>query len=189
MKKLITTFSIAAGLFLTTNFVNAQQKIGHVNSDDVFANLPEAKTAEASLDTYTKTKQGEIEKMMTSFQTKLKAAQDKEKTISEANKEAVVKELTAAQTELQTLAKSIEEARTKAAQDISKKQTELFTPIQQKVTGMISTVAKEKGLAYVFDIAASQGNSNIAYMDDGEDITSAVKSKLGATGTAKASGK
>uniref|UniRef100_A0AAU6WMK4 OmpH family outer membrane protein n=1 Tax=Chryseobacterium endophyticum TaxID=1854762 RepID=A0AAU6WMK4_9FLAO len=79
MKKLITTFSLAAGLFLTSNFVSAQQKIGHVNSDDVFNNLPEAKTAEASLDTFTKTKQGDIEKMITTYQTKLKAAQDKEK--------------------------------------------------------------------------------------------------------------
>jgi outer membrane protein len=184
MKKLITTFSLAAGLFLTSNFVHAQQKIGHVNSDEVFNALPEAKTAEASLDTFTKTKQGDIEKMITTYQTKLKAAQDKEKTISEANKEAVIKELTAAQTELQTLGKDIEASRTKAAQDISKKQTELFTPIQQKVATTISAVAKEKGLAYVFDVASSQG-SNIAYMDGGEDITPAVKAKLGAAAAKK----
>lgn len=180
MKKLITVFSVAAGLFLTSNLVYAQQKIGHVNSDDIFANLPEAKTAEGTLDTFTKTKQGEIEKLITSYQAKLKAAQDKEKTISEANKETVIKELTAAQTELQTLGKDIEAARTKAAQDVSKKQSDLFTPIQQKVSAMISTVAKEKGLAYVFDTASSQG-SNIAYLDGGEDITPTVKSKLGAT--------
>jgi outer membrane protein len=190
MKKVIVAFSFAAGLFLTSNLANAQQKIGHVNSDDIFANLPEAKTAEASLDTFTKSKQGEIEKMITSYQTKLKAAQDKEKTISEANKETVIKELTAAQTELQTLGKDIEAARTKAAQDVSKKQTELFTPIQKKVSTTISAVAKEKGLAYVFDVAASQGNSSIAYMDGGEDITPTVKSKLGATaGTAKPAAK
>ncbi|WP_449387344.1 OmpH family outer membrane protein [Chryseobacterium lineare] len=190
MKKLITAFSLAAGLFLTTNMANAQQKIGHVNSDDIFVNLPEAKTAEASLDAFTKMKQSEIEKLITTYQTKLKAAQDKEKTISEANKETVIKELTAAQTELQTLGKGIEEARTKAAQDVSKKQSELFTPIQKKVSTMISTVAKEKGLAYVFDIATSQGNSNLAYVDGGEDITQTVKSKLGATaGTAKPAAK
>lgn len=186
MKKLITVFSVAAGLFLTSNLVNAQQKIGHVNSDDVFTNLPESKTAEASLDAFTKTKQAEIEKMIASYQTKLKAAQDKEKTISEANKETVVKELTAAQTELQTLGKEIEATRTKAAQAVSQKQTELFTPIQKKVATTISAVAKEKGLAYVFDIASSQGN-NIAYLDGGEDITPAVKSKLGATATKPAS--
>ncbi len=181
MKKLIMACALAAGLFLTSTSVNAQQKIGHVNSDDIFSNLPEAKTAEASLDTFTKTKQSEIEKMIASYQTKLKTAQDKEKTISEANKETVIKELTAAQTELQTLGKDIEAARTKAAQEVSKKQSELFVPIQKKVSSMISAVAKEKGLSYVFDVASSQGNTNIAYMDGGEDITPAVKTKLGAT--------
>lgn len=183
MKKLMMTFAAAAGLFLTSNLANAQQKIGHVNSDEIFAALPEAKTAEASLDAFTKTKQGEIEKMITSYQTKLKAAQDKEKTISEANKESVIKELTAAQTELQTLGKDIEASRTKAAQEVSKKQSELFTPIQKKVSTTISAVAKEKGLAYVFDIAASLGNTNLAYIDGGEDITPTVKTKLGATAT------
>lgn len=186
MKKLIVVFSITAGFLLTSNFANAQQKIGHVNSDDIFNNLPEAKTAETSLDTFTKTKQADIEKMIATYETKLKAAQDKQKTITEANKEAVVKELTAAQTELASLGKDIEAARAQAAQDISKKESELFMPIQQKVKNMISATAKEKGLAYVFDIAASQGNSNIAYVDGGEDITSAVKSKLGATGATKA---
>jgi outer membrane protein len=42
--------------------VSAQQKIGHVNSDDIFTNLPEAKTAEGSLDTFTKTKQVRLKK-------------------------------------------------------------------------------------------------------------------------------
>jgi hypothetical protein len=41
---------------------------------------------------------------------------------------------------------------------------------------------KEKGLAYVFDIAPS--GKQPGYMDGGEDITPTVKSKLGATGTA-----
>ncbi|KMQ68306.1 membrane protein [Chryseobacterium sp. FH2] len=181
MKKLITVFIAGVGFFFTSNLINAQQKIGHVNSDEVFANLSEAKTAESNVEAFTKTKQAEIEKLINTYQTKLKAAQDKEKTLSEANKETIMKELTAAQTELQELGASIEAARTKAAQDISQKQNELFTPIQKKVASMISTVAKEKGLAYVFDIATSQGNNNIAYMDGGEDITPTVKSKLGAT--------
>ncbi|AZA57497.1 OmpH family outer membrane protein [Chryseobacterium shandongense] len=188
MKKLLLVCSFASGLFLTSNFVKAQQKIGHVNSDEIFDNLSETKAADASLNTFTKTKQAEIEKLITTYETKLKAGQEKEKTMTEANKEVLIKELTATQTELEALGKNIEAARVKAAQDISKKQAELFTPIQKKVAAMISAVAKEKGLAYVFDIAASQGNSNIAYMDGGEDITATVKSKL-TTSPAKPAGK
>lgn len=182
--KLIKVLFIAAGLTLTANVANAQQKIGNVNSDDIFASMSEVKTANAAIDNLTKTKQTEIEKLIGDYQAKLKAAQDKEKTMSEANKEAVTKELIAAQTELQGLGKKIEEARTAAAKDISAKQAELFTPLQQKIQTAISAVAKERSLNYVFDTSSAQGANNLVYTDGSEDITAAVKTKLGATATA-----
>ncbi|KAB1230401.1 OmpH family outer membrane protein [Chryseobacterium viscerum] len=174
---------IAAGLTLSANAANAQQKIGSVNTEEVFASLSEVKTIGATIDSFTKTKQTEIEKLIAEYQTKLKTAQDKEKTLSEANKEAVTKELIAAQTELQTLGKKIEETRGQAAKDISNKQNELLSPLQQKVRTAIFTVAKEKNLSYVFD-TASQDNNNLLYTDGSEDITSLVKTKLGGTTTA-----
>lgn len=182
--KLIKVLFIAAGLTLTANAANAQQKIGHVNSDDIFASMSEVKTVTSTIDNLTKTKQAEIEKLITEYQTRLKAAQDKEKTLSEANKEAVTKELMAAQTELQTLGKKIEDARGQAAKEVSAKQTELFTPVQQKIQNAISAVAKERNLSYVFDTSSAQGANNLLYTDGSEDITPAVKTKLGATATA-----
>lgn len=184
MRKLINVLFVAAGLLLTANIANAQQKIGHLNSDDIYANMPEAKAAQSTLETLAKTKQGEIDKMITEYQAKLKAAQDKEKTLSEANKDVVTKELMDAQTELQNLGKRIEDARTKATTDVQAKQAELFPPINQKLANAMTAVAKEKGLAYVFDISASQGFNNLVYVDGGEDITAAVKTKLGIAATA-----
>lgn len=184
MRKLINVFFVAAGLVLTANVANAQQKLGHLNSDDIFANLPEAKTVSTTIENLAKTKQAEIDKMISEYQTKLKAAQEKEKTLSEANKETVTKELMAAQTELQDLGKRIEDARTKATKDVGDKQNELFPPLQQKVGNAIAAVAKEKGLAYVFDTSVSQGFNNLVYSDGGEDITPAVKTKLGISATA-----
>jgi outer membrane protein len=181
MRKLINVLFVAAGLVLTANVANAQQKIGHLNSDEIYANMPEAKAAQATLEALAKSKQGEIDKMITEYQAKYKAAQEKEKTISEANKEAVTKELMTAQTELQDLGKRIEDARTKATTDVQTKQGELFPPINQKLATAMSAVAKEKGLAYVFDISASQGFNSLVYFDGGEDITSSIKTKLGIT--------
>ncbi|UKB83148.1 OmpH family outer membrane protein [Chryseobacterium sp. MEBOG06] len=181
--KLIKVLFIVAGLTLTANAANAQQKIGNVNSDEIFANLSEVKTVSTTIDNLTKTKQAEIEKLISEYQTKLKAAQDKEKTLSEANKEAVTKELIAAQTDLQNLGKRIEELRAQAAKDISAKQSELFTPLQQKVKAAISAVAKERNLNYVFDTSLQDGN-NLVYTDGSEDITAQVKTKLGASATA-----
>lgn len=184
--KLIKLFFIAAGLTLTANAANAQQKIGTVNSNDIFSNLSEVKTIGTTIETMTKTKQAEIEKLITEYQTKLKAAQDKEATMTEANKEAVTKDLVAAHTELQALGKKIEEGRALAAKDISAKQNELFMPLQQKVKAAISAVAKERSLNFIFD-TASQDSSNLVYTDGSEDITAQVKTKLGATASAPVS--
>lgn len=185
MKKLIKGLFVAAGLFLTSHVANAQQKIGHINSDEIFAALPEAKTISTTIENLAKAKQAEIDKMITEYQNKYKAAQDKEKTLSEANKDVVVKELQDAQVQLQDLQKRIEDARNKARTDVETKQGELFPPLQQKVATAINTISKEKGLSYVFDTAVSQGFNNVVYFDGGEDITTAVKTKLGITGAAK----
>ncbi|WP_426481787.1 OmpH family outer membrane protein [Chryseobacterium sp. R2ACT005] len=180
---LIKVLFITLGLTLTANAANAQQKIGSVNTEEIFASLSEVKTIGTTIDNLTKTKQTEIEKLITEYQTKLKAGQDKEKTLTEANKEAVTKELIAIQTELQSLGKKIEEARAQAAKDISAKQNEMLTPLQKKVREAIFAVAKEKNLSYVFDTVAQESN-NLLYTDGSEDITATVKTKLGATATA-----
>ena len=184
MRKLINVFFVAAGLMLTANLANAQQKLGHLNSDEIYASMPEAKAAQTALEAMAKNKQAEIDKMITEYQAKLKAAQEKERTISEANRETVTKELMAAQTELQGLGKRIEDARTKAASDVQAEQGRLFPPINTKLANAMSAVAKEKGLAYVFDTSVSQGFNSLVYFDGGDDITAAVKTKLGITATA-----
>jgi outer membrane protein len=59
MRKLINVLFVAAGLLLTANIANAQQKIGHLNSDEIYASMPEAKAAQTSLETLAKNKQAE----------------------------------------------------------------------------------------------------------------------------------
>lgn len=184
MRKLINVFFVAVGLLLTANVANAQQKIGHLNSEEIFAVMNEAKTAQTTLETLGKTKQAEITKMQNEYQTKYEAAVAKNKTLSEANKETVTKELQVMGEELQGMEKRINDARTKAQQEVATKQSELFLPINQKFETAVKAVAKEKGLAYVFDIAAQQGANNLLYSDGGDDITAAVRTKLGITAAA-----
>jgi len=184
MRKLINVFFVAAGLLLTANVANAQQKFGHLNSDEIYASMPEAKTAQSTLETLAKAKQAEIDKMIVEYNNKIKAAQEKEKTLSEANKDVVGKELQQAGQEIQDLQKRVEDARTKATSDIQAKQGELFPPINQKLAAAMAAIAKEKGLAYVFDTSVAQGFNNLVYFDGGEDITAAVKTKLGISATA-----
>ena len=184
MRKLINVLFVSAGLILLTNIANAQQKFGHVNTDEIYATMPEAKTAQTALKTFADKLQADLEKMGTEYQTKMKAAEDKQKTISEANKEVVGKELQAAAEELQDLNRRIQEAQNKGNDAVEAKRNELFPPVGQKLTTAINAVAKEKGLAYVFDISVSQGFNNLLYFDGGDDVTAAVKAKLGISATA-----
>lgn len=189
MRKLINVFFVAAGLMVTANVASAQQKIAHIDSESIFSSMPEAKTATATLETLQKQKQGEIEKMQGEYTTKYEAAVAKNKTLSEANKEVVGKELQAMGVELEDMKKRITEATQKAQQDIATKQGELLAPLNTKFINAVKAVSKEKGYAYIFDISAQQGANNLLAWEGGEDVTAAVKTKLGISATAAAAPK
>lgn len=199
-RKLINVLFVVAGLLLTTNVASAQQKLGHLNTDELYDTMPEAIAAQKELETLSTNRQTEIEKMINEYQVKLKAAQDKEKlaqekqrNMSEANRETVSKELDVLGRELQQAGQDlqnfqtrIEDAKTKATNEINERRNALFPGVSKKLTNAINAVAKEKGLAYVFDTSVSQGFNNLVYFEGGEDITAAVKAKLGIPATTAA---
>ncbi|WP_337857254.1 OmpH family outer membrane protein [Pedobacter sp. GR22-6] len=175
MRKLMNAFFVAGALLFTANIANAQQKLAHLNSAVIIDAMPEVKKAKETLEALNKTKTADIEKMINEYQGLYKQAQDKEKTLSEANKDVVGKELQTMGANLQDLEKRITDARTKAQQEMETKNAELFNPIQVKADAAIKAVSKERGYAYVFDTA----NQALVYWDGGEDITNLVKTKLG----------
>lgn len=122
MKKFINVYLIAAVLSVSATTVKAQQKIGHLNSQAVFTSMPEAKTISTTLEGLQKTKQAEIEKLQSNYTTKYNAAVAKNKTLNEANKETVGKELQAMGVELDGLKKGIDEATENAQQVMIAKQ-------------------------------------------------------------------
>ncbi|MFC6102983.1 OmpH family outer membrane protein [Olivibacter domesticus] len=181
MKHLLKTVLVAAGLFLTISSVSAQQKIGHVNSQEVLFLMPEYKTANQALETFVGTKRTELQQMDTERQKKITAYQDKYKTLSEANKEALGKELQTMQTEIQQVEGRMQEVQQKAEQEVSAKREEVFQPVFEKAEKAIQAVAKEKGYAYILDIS----QQSVLYFEGGEDIGAAVKTKLGIDPNAK----
>lgn len=183
MKKLINVFFITAGLLFAVNVSNAQQKIGHLNSQVIFASMPEAKAMSATLEALQNTKKGEIEKMKAEYNTKYQAAVAKNKSLSAANKTVVSKELETMSAELDALKQRINESGQKAEQELGAKQNELGAPLQARFIAAVKAVAKEKSIAYVFDVASQQGASNVLAWEGGDDVTDAVKAKLGISAT------
>ncbi|MGK6352394.1 OmpH family outer membrane protein [Parapedobacter sp. DT-150] len=185
MKNLFKGLVVVGLLFLSTGLVSAQQKIGHVNSDDIIQSMPEFKTANTEFETLAKGKETELQGMGAEYQKKLTAAQDLQRNRSEANKDSIDAQLQTLSMELQEIQKRIEGAQQLAQEEVQKKQQELFTPIFQKANTAVQAVAKEKGYAYVFDIGGNVAIP-IPYFAGGDDLTADVKTKLGISGSTPA---
>ncbi len=175
MRKLVKVAAVAVGLLFAGNAVNAQQKLGHINSSDLLQAMPEMKSADASFQTFAKAKQTALEQMDAERQKKIVSYQEKAKTISEANKEAVGKELETLAKTIQDMEARITETQEKSQEELTAKRTELYQPVFKKAEDAVKVVAKEKGYAYVFDIS----QPGVVYFDGGDDLISAVKTKLG----------
>lgn len=182
MKNLFKGLGIVALLFLSTVTVNAQQKIGHVNSNEIIQAMPDFLSANSEFETVQKSKEAEMQQMYAEYQKKMTAAQDLQRNRSEANRDSVDSQLQTLGVELQEIERRIQEVQQLAQEELGQKQEELFAPIFQKANTAVQSVAKEQGYAYVFDVA----NSAIPYFEGGDDLTEAVKTKLGITGTAPA---
>lgn len=175
MTNLLKGAVVVLGLLFTTSVANAQQKIGHINADEIFQLTPEFKKATEQLKTLSDTKQKEIEAMIAELQKKEKEADDLLRNQSEANKAETQSKLQTLGQEYQQMQTRVQEVQKVAQEEVAKKQQELMAPIQTKVMNAITAVAKEKGYAYIFDI----GSGAAVYYAGGEDVSEAVKAKLG----------
>lgn len=175
MKNLVKGAILAVGLFAGVQAVNAQQKIGHINAEEVFQLLPAVKTAQEQLKSLQDSKEADIKKMVDELTTKNNLAEEKYKNRSEANKATVDAELTTLGQEIQQMQGRIQEVSRVAQDELQRKNQELMTPINTTLMNAINAVAKEKGYAYIFDI----GTGAAIYYQGGEDVTADVKAKLG----------
>lgn len=181
MKKLFRTGVLAAGLFLAVNVASAQQKFGHINSAELLQAMPEMKTADATFQTFAKAKQTTLEVMGAERQKLVTTYEDKYKTLSEANRATLEKELNDLAVNIQGMETKITDTQEKSQEELTAKRTELYQPVFEKAEKAVREVAKEKGFAYVFDVS----QPGVVYFDGGEDILSDVKTKLGITTASK----
>ncbi len=165
IKKAAVTIILILG---AVGFVNAQNKIAHINVTDLLAAMPEMKTAQAELKKLQETYKADIESSMTELKNKytLYSSEATAKTEEENQKRAQ---------ELQGFEKNIGEAQQAAQQELSKKQAELFEPISKKALAAIEKVAAAQGYDYVID--ATQGGGLI--VAKGKDLLAEVKQELG----------
>ena len=159
------TLVVAAVLCSTSVFA---QKLARVNTQEIFAVMPETKEMQSNLDAFGKELQEQLEQIQVEFNNRLA---DFEKNQESMN--PTVKQMK--QAELQGLQQRYGEFQQIAQQDFQKKQQELALPIQEKLDAAIAKVAKAAGYSAVFDTMA------FVYYDEAQvvDINGAVKKELG----------
>lgn len=175
MKNLLRIGVVAVGMFLIVDTASAQQKFGHINSADLLQTMPEMKTADATFQTFAKAKQTSLELMGAERQKLVTSYEEKYKTLSEANRATLEKELMTLGASIQDLEKRITDAQEQAQEELTTKRTEIYQPVFKKAEDAVKAVAKEKGFTYVFDVS----QPGVVYFDGGEDIINLVKTKLG----------
>ncbi len=180
MKKLFKAAMVAACLVAVGAVGKAQQKLAHINSGELLEAMPEMKVAEAAYNAFQKQKSDALALIDAERIKKTNLYNEKYKTLSEANKDILTKELNTLVTEIQDLEKRIQDGGTKAQEDVNAKYKELYQPVFDKASTAIKAVGKEKGFDYVLD----SNQQTLLYFNDSLDILPLVKAKLGISATA-----
>ncbi len=177
MEKGLKIFAIAAfALFVAASTaIDSTVKIGYINSAAILSELPGVKSANADLEVLQTQLQKRAQKMVTDFETKYKAAAQKEQAgqMSPA-------QLAEEQAKLNEQRETIGQNEQKMRKELGDKQVQLMTPIMDKVSKAIDAVGKEGGYQMIFDVSVpgGDGRSFVVYADDAQDLSVAVKAKL-----------
>lgn len=168
MKHLKTLLLVAIFTVGLGGVVNAQ-KIAHINTDKLLAEMPETKALKTELEKLRTTYRNDIEGMFKKFEAKVKKYEAEGKTqTQEVNQQRAI--------EVQQDRQKMAQAEQTMNQEMGKRYQEKTVPILKKAEDAIKAVAAEKNIVYVFDASPGKG---LLVFDKGEDIYNAVKAKLG----------
>ena len=100
MKKQLAILVLALGLMTSFSAV-AQQKIGHINADELLQMMPETKTAQQQLETYGRQLEKDLKDMETELQTKVQSFRENQKVMTELARENKSREIQELQLRIQ----------------------------------------------------------------------------------------
>ena len=157
-------------LFSGVSFAQGTLKIGYIDSQKLMSDMPASDSAQAKLKKFEQTLQSQMQAMGQEYKSKVQAYQNSAGTMSDLIRQTKEKEISDLQQRIQAFQNS-------ASNDIQKKQQELYQPIIKKIKDAIDAVGKEYHYTYILD--ASKGSGIVLYHDNGNNVMSLVKKKLG----------
>jgi len=169
MKNIVKALTVALLVVFSLNNVAAQTKVGHINLGELVSVMPEAKKANAEIDTMQAQLVREIDRKSNEFRIKYdqyKADMSKGTLLPSIQKSR--------EEELNNLQQDLQGFQQRAQDDLDKRRMELYQPIIKKAQDAVNVVAKEKGYTYVLDSSAG----TVLFSNEADDLMSAVKTKL-----------
>jgi outer membrane protein len=164
--KQLKSLLVALVMFIgTSQNINAQAKVAHVDVNDIISKMPAMNDARTQLQKLSATYDNEYKTMTDEYQNKIKKYDQEAGTVTDAVNQT-------RQTEVQDLIKRITDYRDNAQKELEKKEADLVKPLMDKIKTSIAKVGKAKGFQYVL-------NASDLLLTDGPDITADVKKDLG----------
>lgn len=170
MKRLIGLLAFAAILSFTQNATAQDYKFGHINSDELFAAMPERDTIISQMEDLRTELQNTMEIMQVEYNNKLNDYTEQAENLSDIVRQTK-------EEELMSLQQRINNFQQNADQQLQRQQMELMQPVIERAEKAIKDVAREGGFTYIFDLSRGP----IIFFDEekSEDIMDKVKTKLG----------
>lgn len=164
MKQLFVAIILSITVF--GNSAQAQQKIGHINMEDLIGAMPEYQTSMKEMQEL----QASLEKQGQELQDE--AEQKQEQFIKDsATYSAAMKEIK--REELFKLIQRLNNYSNEAQEKIKQVNQQKMAPIYQKAMENVKMVAKEAGYTYIMD------SNSLLVSPSTDDILSKVKAKMG----------
>ena len=163
MKK-ITFLALLSILTLSTI---AQNKFGHIDSQELLMLMPERKKAETDVQEFAKSLESQLGSMTAEYQQSVQEYQANEATYTDLVKQDKVAEITSLEQRIQAFQQN-------AQQSLQTKEQELLEPILSKARQAIEDVATEGNYTYIFD----KSIGSILYAKESENVIDLVKKKL-----------
>src|SRR5690606_7110220 len=166
-----TIKALLLAVIVTTSFSAFAQKsvkIGHINSNELLAAMPERDGVQKEIEDYAAQLTTTMDAMRKEYETKVADFQSKQDVMTDIIRDNKIKEIT-------DLEKRITEFQKTAQADLQKKEEKLLQPIIDKAKQAIDDVAKENNYTYILDSSLGV----VLYSVDSDDILPLVKKKLG----------
>ena len=156
-------------ILLCFTFLAQGQKFGHLNSNQLLLDVPQIKTADQQLNTFSSSLEKEYVAKVQAFESEYNVLVEKANS-----KEFSQVQIEREQAELAKKQEVIQKFEQESQQKLLQKREELYAPILKKVDDAIKAVGDENDFTMIFDTSSGF----ILHGQESQDVTSLVKAKL-----------